>query len=83
MLDNFINIIATFTAPQHIGTTPMSLMWMFPLLAAVSVIYKSTKLRVIFLKKFAMEVVILFATLSLFMIGIAVALYFIVWFVTG
>ena len=83
MLDNFTNVIAAFTAPMHIGTTPASLLWMFPLLAAVSVIYKATKLRVIFLKKFVKEVVILFATLSLFMIGVAVMLYFIVWFITG
>ena len=83
MLDNFANMIATFTAPEHIGTTPYSILWMFPLLASVSIIYKATKLRVIFVKKFVKEVAILFLTLSLFMIGVAVLLYFVVWFITG
>ncbi|MCK5565792.1 MAG: hypothetical protein KAJ07_11145 [Planctomycetes bacterium] len=83
MLDNFANMIAAFTAPEHIGTTPYSILWMFPLLASVSIIYKATKLRVIFVKKFVKEVAILFLTLSLFMIGVAVLLYFVVWFVTG
>lgn len=83
MLDNVTNIIANFATPEHIGTTPGSLFWMFPLLASISIIYKATKLRVIFVKKFVKEVVILFVTLSLFMTAIAVLLYFVVWFVTG
>ena len=83
MLDNFANMIAVFTEPMHIGTTPTSLLWMLPLLASISIIYKATKLRVIFVKKFIKEVMILFLTLSLFMISVAVVLYFAVWFITG
>lgn len=83
MLDNFANIVATFMAPENIGTTPKSLLLMFPLLASVSIIYKATKLRVIFVYKFIKEVAILFLTLSLFMTGVAILLYFIVWIVTG
>ena len=83
MLSEFGLIIATFTSPQQIGTTPESLLWMFPLLASVAIIYKATKLRVIFLGKFFKEVIILFFTVSLFMVLVAVALHIIVWLLAG
>jgi len=83
MPDMLLNILATFTAPENIGTDPGSLLWMFPLLASVSIIYKATKMRVIFTGKFIKEVVILFISLSLFMVAVGIALYIIVWILTG
>ena len=83
MPDMLLNILATFTAPENIGTDPRSLLWMFPLLASVSIIYKATKMRVIFTGKFIKEVVVLFISLSLFMIAVGVALYLLVWLLTG
>jgi len=58
-------------------------MLMFPLLAAISVIYKATKTRVIFPGKFAKDVLQLFATICVVMILAAVALQVITWFLTG
>ena len=41
-------ILAGFTVPEYVGTTPLSMLWMFPLLASISIVYKATKRRVIF-----------------------------------
>lgn len=76
-------LVATFTAPQNIGTDIKSLLWIFPLLASIAIVYKATKMRVVFLRKFFREVIILFCTLSVVMILVAVALHVIVWLLTG
>ncbi len=75
--------LASFTSPMHIGTTPMSLLWMFPLLLTVALIYKATKLRVMFMGKFAKQVITLFLTLSGFMILAVIGLNILVWFLTA
>jgi hypothetical protein len=76
-------LVATFTAPENIGMDVKSLLWIFPLLASVAIIYKATKMRVIFLRRFFREVVILFCTLSVVMILIAALLHVVVWILTG
>ena len=83
MPDMLFNILANFTSPENIGTDPKSLLWMLPLLASVSVVYKATKMRVIFAGKFIKEAVVLFVSLSLFMTAVGIALYLLVWFLTG
>jgi predicted nuclease of restriction endonuclease-like RecB superfamily len=82
-MNNIPVLIASFTRPISIGATPASLLWIFPLLLCVAVIYKATKMRVLFTSKFIKEVSILFLTLSLVMTGAAVALNIIVWIVTS
>lgn len=76
-------LVATFTAPQNIGTDIKSLLWIFPLLASIAIVYKATKMRVVFLRKFFTEVIILFCTLSVVMILIAAALHVIIRLLTG
>lgn len=76
-------LLAGFTVPIEVHTNPQSLLWMFPLLLAITVIYKATKLRVLFWKRFAREVAILFVTISLFMIAVGVGLNVLVWYLTG
>ncbi len=76
-------VIASFTKPIYISATPSSLLWIFPLLLCVAIIYKATKMRVLFTSKFIKEVSILFLTLSLVMVGAAAALNIIVWIVTS
>lgn len=76
-------ILASFTSPMHIGTTPVSLLFMFPLLLSVALIYKATRLKVMFMGKFFREVAGLFLTLSGFMIVAAVGLNILVWFLTS
>ncbi len=82
MTDEMTNLLASFMRPIEIGTTPATLLWMFPLLAAISLVYKATKMRVLFWKRFLREVAVLFMTVSLFMVITAFALSGIVWWFT-
>ena len=83
MIFELAPLLATFTTPENIGMTPGSVLWTFPLLASVALIYKATKVRVIFLRRFFRDVAILFCTLSVVMILVAVTLHIIVWILTG
>jgi len=76
-------IVATFTAPENIGMDAKSTLWIFPLLLSVAVIYKATKMRVIFLRRFFREILILFCTLSVVMVLIAALLHVVVWILTS
>jgi hypothetical protein len=42
-MSELVALLASFTRPIEIGTTPGSVLWMFPLLAAISIVYKATK----------------------------------------
>ena len=77
------SVIATFTAPEYIAMDAKSTLWIFPLLLSVAVIYKATKMRVIFLHRFFREILILFCTLSVTMTIIAALLHVVVWIITG
>lgn len=76
-------LLALFTSPIHIGTDKMSMLWMFPLLAAIAIIYKATKMRVFFYRQFIREVALLFVTLSGFMIAAVIVLNLITWLATS
>lgn len=81
---NSINmILASFMSPMDIATSPASMLWMFPLVLSIVVVYKATKLRAIFLKKFVKEVVILFFTISILLVLAGVGLNILVAVVTG
>jgi len=71
-------VLAGFTSPVDIPTEPTSMLWMFPLLLSISIVYKATKTRVIFSRRFAKEVAVLFGTISVFMVFLGVALIFLV-----
>ncbi|NLW84336.1 MAG: hypothetical protein GXY41_08045 [Phycisphaerae bacterium] len=76
-------LLAAFTSPIHIGTDWVSMLWMFPLLAAIAIVYKTTKMRVLFWRRFIREVLILFATLSGFMFAAIVVLNLVTWLATS
>ncbi|MEN6306664.1 MAG: hypothetical protein ABFD91_02810 [Anaerohalosphaeraceae bacterium] len=76
-------LLASFTTPEHVGTTAMSMLLMFPLLAAIAVIYKTTKLRAFFWKSMVLETAVLFGVLSGFMILAIVVLNLVVWLITS
>ena len=81
-MSELVALLASFTRPIEIGTTPGSVLWMFPLLAAISIVYKATKIRVLFWDRFLRETVVLVITVSLFMVVTAIALNVIVWWFT-
>lgn len=76
-------LLATFTSPENITMNPASMLWMFPLLLSIAIIYKATKVRVIFWAAFLKSVAILFLTLSAFMIAAAILLNLAVWLLAG
>lgn len=71
-------ILAGFTSPIQVGTTPLSLLWSLPLILVVAAVYKAVKLRDVGVVKFASEVAVLFASIAVFMLIAAVSLHIIV-----
>ena len=82
-MHEFTSILAAFTAPMSIGTNPPAMLWMFPLLAGITLVYKATKMRVLLWKRFVMESLILFLTVSAFMIAAVIVLNLITWLITS
>ena len=75
-------LIATFTAPEHIGTNPASMLWLLPLTAAIAIVYKAMKLQKITTGNFIREVVVLFGSIVVFLLVTALSLYALAWLVT-
>jgi len=82
MLVEAIFIMATFTAPEEIGTNSQSMLWLLPLAAAIAIGYKATKLPTITAGNFIKETVVLFSSIIIFMIMTALALYALAWIAT-
>lgn len=76
-------MLASFTAPIEIGTTPSSMLWMFPLLAAIALVYKATKMRVMFTRKYLIESLLLFLSISAFMTTAIIVLNLLSWLITS
>jgi hypothetical protein len=75
-------VLATFTTPENIGVTPQSMLWLLPLVAAISVVYKTTKLPKIRFTHFVKESVVLFGSIVIFMAITALVLCAIAWLIT-
>jgi len=82
MLVEAIFIMATFTAPEEIGTNSQSMLWLLPLAAAIAIGYKATKLPTITAGNFIKETVVLFGSIIVFMVITALALYALAWIAT-
>ncbi len=72
-------VMATFTTPEQIGATPQSMLWLLPLVAAIAIVYKATKLPEIKVANFLKEVVILFSSIVVVLSIIALVLCTFVW----
>jgi len=75
-------IMATFTTPEQISVTPLSMLWLLPLVASISVVYKTTKLPKIRFAHFLKESVILFGSIVIFMAITALVLVAFAWLIT-
>ena len=73
------HLIATLLYPERIGTTPLSVLWVLPLVASISIVYKATKVDTIQLKPFAKETVVLFGSIVVFLGIAAIILCGIAW----
>jgi hypothetical protein len=78
-----ICIIAKFTVPQEIGTTPQAMLLMLPLVAAISIVYKATKLQKITAKEFLKESGLLFGSIVVFILVTAIILSAVAWLIMG
>jgi hypothetical protein len=76
-------IIATFTTPEKIGTTPQSVLWLLPLAAAIAVVYKATKLPTIKAGDFIKETAILLGSIIVFISVTAFVLFALAWLITA
>jgi len=75
-------VVASFTAPEKIGANPQSMLLLLPLVAAIAIVYKATKVPKIRAGNFLKEVAILFGSIVVFMVIIAVALCALAWLIT-
>ena len=75
-------IMATFIAPEEIGTNLQSMLWLLPLAVAVAVVYKATKLPIITAHNFIKEAAILFGSIVVLIIITALALNTLAWLIT-
>ena len=76
-----LTLMASFFQPEQISTTPGALLWIVPLTAAISVVYKATKVPTIAPKKFAKETASLFGSILIFITIAALILVGIAWFI--
>lgn len=79
----YTHILATFSTPENIGTTPIFFLWILPLLAVISVVYKATKVSSIEAKSFIKETAILFGSIFVFMAVVAVVLHLALLLIVG
>ncbi len=75
-------VMASFTVPEKIGAEPQSMLWLLPLAAAIAVVYKVTKLPTITAGNFIKEAAILFGSIVVFIIAVALVLYASAWLIT-
>lgn len=74
MWSECVFLLGSFTAPEQIGTTPLSMLWLFPLAASIAIVYKTIKLEKMTIVFFLREVIVLFGSIIIFMALTAAAL---------
>ncbi len=75
-------ILASFTSPEKISANPQSMLWLLPLVATITVVYKATKVPTIKISSFLKETVILLGSIVVFMLVAALVLYALTWLIT-
>ncbi len=76
---NWLPLLASFTQPVHIDTSPGSLLWIIPLTASIAIVYKATKVNHIDGKQFPREVLALFGSILAFILIAALVLVAVWW----
>ena len=74
MLALAADIMAQFRVPEEIGTNPQSLLLLLPLLVAIAVVYKATKVPKVSAGNFIKESAMLFGSILVFMVITALVL---------
>jgi hypothetical protein len=76
-------ILAQFRIPEEVGTNPRSLLLLLPLLIAIAVVYKATKVPKVSAGNFVKESAVLFVSILVFMAITALVLAAIAWLIIG
>lgn len=71
--------VASFSSPMSIGTTPQSLLFVVPLIVAISVVYKAIKLESIETKNFIKETASLVGSIFAFIVVMAIGVILFSW----
>jgi hypothetical protein len=80
LIDVFI--LASFTVPEYIGTNPQSMLWMLPLVMALTIVYKSTKMPIIKARPFIKEVIVTSSVIIFVYTIAAIVLLILTWLIT-
>ena len=83
MLTLAADIMAQFRVPEEIGTNPRSLLLVLPLLVAIAVVYKATKVPKVTVGNFLKETTLLFGSIFVFMVITALVLAAVAWLIIG
>ncbi len=75
-------LIATFTSPEQMPTSPQASLWILPLMAAIVVVYKITKLSEFTPRKFLKETAGLFLSILVFIVITALVLHAIAYLIS-
>jgi hypothetical protein len=75
-------LIASFTSPMRIPTSPQASLWIIPLMIAIVVVYKTTKLSEITARKFVKETTGLFLSILVFIVLTALVLHAIAYLIS-
>lgn len=59
-------VLAAFTRPEQIETSPAMMLWVLPLAASIAIVYKATKLPRIAARSFIKESAVLFGSIVVF-----------------
>ena len=74
-------LLASFTTPIQIDTNPVSMLWLPPLVVAIAVVYKATKVHKIGARSFTKETALLIGSVFVFIAVAALILHSVAWFV--
>jgi hypothetical protein len=75
-------LLASFTTPIQIDTTAASMLWLLPLVAAIAIVYKATKVHTIKWNSFLRETALLFGSIIVFVIAATLVIQAVDWLVT-
>ncbi len=75
-------LLASFTTPMSIDTNAASMLWLLPLVVAIAVVYKATKVHQIRVRSFVRETALLIGSIMVFIAVAALILYGVAWLVT-
>lgn len=76
-------LLASFTVPERLGLNPLTLLLLLPLIASISIVYKTLKVPRMQTGVFIKETVTLFFSIAVFIVITALVLFLLAWWATG